>query len=281
MPSRRYARYWATTIPANQHWIQHLPDGITYLRGQLERGKETGYEHWQLYLECERARTRFWVQSRFPPNIHFEPTRSEAYIGYCGKEETAIRGTLFHLGRQLRKRNTKEEWDAYWTHAKTGAYEEIPASVRLRYWRNILSINSYYQKPEPIVKEVYIFTGETGLGKSKRAFWESSKCGETFYKNARNKWWDGYRCDEHFNVVFDDFDGKSIAIDHLLRWFDRYPVTGEIKGGTVPLLFTKCWVTSNIPFDEWFPDAPLAQRYALRRRVKVTNFLNEWNIPTE
>ena len=52
-----------------------------------------------------------------------------------------------------------------------------------------------------------------------------------------NKWWDGYE-DEKV-VVLDDVDPSfkmmSGMTNRLKVWSDRYPVNGEVKGGTVPL----------------------------------------------
>jgi len=45
------ARYWLLTIP-----VEHLPNepelsgDIVYLKGQQERGEETGLLHWQLLV---------------------------------------------------------------------------------------------------------------------------------------------------------------------------------------------------------------------------------------
>jgi len=42
----RQARYWIGTIP-EQSWIPNLPDGVAYVKGQLECGESTGFRHWQ------------------------------------------------------------------------------------------------------------------------------------------------------------------------------------------------------------------------------------------
>jgi len=43
------ARYWLLTIPKND-WNrpESLHANVQYIRGQQERGNDTGYEHWQV-----------------------------------------------------------------------------------------------------------------------------------------------------------------------------------------------------------------------------------------
>ena len=76
---------------------------------------------------------------------------------------------------------------------------------------------------------------------------------------------------DHHHVVIDEFRG-GIAINHLLRWFDRYPVIVEVKGGAVVLRATKIWITSNISPDDWFPELDEETKAALRRRLRVTHY---------
>lgn len=284
MPSKIYKRYWAATLTAETHWIHHKPDGISYILGQLEEGESTGYRHWQLYFECDRARSLSWCKHRFPTEVHLEPTRSSAYTGYCQKESTSIRGTLFELGRKRNLINTKENWEEIRGLAKMGNFDSIPPQVCVRYFGNLQRIHSYYQSAKGTPKTVKVYWGATETGKTRRALYESnllanSDSEKIFFKNARTKWWDSYR--GHPFVIIDEFDGESISIDYFLRWFDRYPVQGEIKGGVVPLDFTHCWITSNIEPANWFIHAPVEHKRALQRRITVTHFLNEWKPPQE
>lgn len=69
----------------------------------------------------------------------------------------------------------------------------------------------------------------------------------------------------------DEFTGQ-IAIEHLLRWFDRYPVSVETKGSGTVLSAERVWVTSNVDPRLWYPNAPEEQRRALMRRLNITHF---------
>ncbi|WAK78045.1 replication associated protein [Miresoil virus 169] len=80
--------------------------------------------------------------------------------------------------------------------------------------------------------------GQPGVGKSHQA---RSTYPNAFIK-SQSKWWDGYEGQKA--VILDDLD--SDCLGHYLKiWADKWPCTGEIKGGTVPLLHNKLVVTSN------------------------------------
>lgn len=69
------------------------------------------------------------------------------------------------------------------------------------------------------------------------------------YMKNQNKWWDGYKNQK--NVILDDLD--SDVLGHLLkRWTDKYPVIGEIKNGSIPLVYNNFIVTSNYSIEELF-----------------------------
>jgi len=92
---------------------------------------------------------------------------------------------------------------------------------------------------------------------------------DAYPKAPSTKWWDGYR--GHKNVVIDEFRGE-VGIGHLLRWFDRYPVLVEVKGGSVVLKATHFWITSNLSPDAWYPNLDEETKSALKRRLNITHF---------
>lgn len=118
-----------------------------------------------------------------------------------------------------------------------------------------------------------MFWGATGTGKSRRAWDEASF--DAYPKGPTSIWWCGYNGQP--NVVMDEFRGQ-IGISHLLRWFDRYPVTVEVKGSSVVLNAKQIWVTSNLHPRDWYPDLDEETLNALLRRVKVVEFKKINNI---
>jgi len=92
---------------------------------------------------------------------------------------------------------------------------------------------------------------------------------EAYIKNPNTKWWDGYKGER--NVIIDEFRGR-IDPSYLLTWTDRYPVSVEIKGGTVALQAERFWICSNLQIREWYPDVGEETIDALERRIKVVQF---------
>lgn len=76
----------------------------------------------------------------------------------------------------------------------------------------------------------------------------------------------GYRGEK--NIIIDEFRG-DIDIAHILRWTDRYPVSVEIKGGSMPLRATNYWFTSNLHPNDWYPMVDQETKDALLRRLTI------------
>lgn len=110
--------------------------------------------------------------------------------------------------------------------------------------RNYQSLQRPINRPNIIV---YWYYGLPGTGKSRKAHEESPKA---YIKDPKTKWWNGYMFEEE--VIIDDYGINCIDINHLLRWFDRYKCFVESKGGMLPLLASKFYVTSNFHPSELF-----------------------------
>lgn len=264
------ATYWIGTIAAGA-WspscLSPLCQRVAYVRGQREIG-DGGFEHWQVFVQFNRnVRLQACKDLTSSPTGHWEPTRSKAAEEYVWKEDTRVDGSQFELGRRPLQRNKKADWGQILADAKRGHFEDIPADVLIRCYSQISRISKDYMVPAAIERTVKVYWGSTGAGKSRLA-WEQAGLG-AYPKDPSTKWWDGYRDQEH--VVIDEFRGR-IAVEHLLRWFDRYPVCVETKGGAVVLRSHTIWITSNLSPDAWYPDLDNETLLALRRRLNITHF---------
>lgn len=261
------ARYWIGTIPASLNWT--VPTGpleapLIWLKGQQELA-EGGLLHYQVVAGFSRN-VRLSQLGRLLPG-HWEPTRSAAADDYVWKEDTRVADTQFEIGTKPIRRNVAKDWDQILASAKSGNLESIPSDIVVRCFSNLTRIAAHFAEPVALQRVVNVFWGRTETGKSRRAWEEAGLC--AYPKSPSTKWWDGYRGHEH--VVIDEFRGE-IGIGHLLRWFDRYPVIVETKGGSVVLKATQIWITSNLSVEQWYPTLDSDTLSALRRRLNITHF---------
>lgn len=254
------------TIPHHQ-FTPFLPRGVSYTKGQLERGLDSGYLHWQLIVATDRKLRLGGIKAIFGSTVHAELTNSSKSSEYVWKDETSIPGTRFELGAKPFRRNTPTDWEGVWVAAKARDLDSIPAHTRLLCFSSILRVAAFYDQPRGMVRNVYVFWGVSNTGKSRRAWDEGGM--EAYSKDPRSKFWCGYR--DQKNVIIDEFRG-GIDISHILRWTDRYPVMVEIKGSSVPLVAENIWITSNLSPDNWYPEIDNETLLALRRRLNITHF---------
>jgi len=258
-------RYWMLTIP-HADFTPYLPPNVLYLKGQLERGEENDYLHWQVMCVTKPVRGN-QIKNIFGSTAHIELTRSNSASDYVWKEETRVPNTQFELGALPLSKARAADWVAIRQSAISGNLEEIPADVYVRYYNALRRIATDHLQPIAMERRCTVYWGATGTGKSRRAWDEASL--EAYPKNPRSKFWDGYRGHEH--VVMDEFRG-GIDIAYLLIWLDRYPVIVEVKGASVVLRATHVWITSNVDPRDWYPTADQATKAALMRRLDITYF---------
>lgn len=222
--------------------------------------------HWQLIVAMERKSSLAGVLRAFPGS-HAELSKSAAANEYVWKEDTRVANTQFELGTKPICRNSKPDWESVWTAAKEGDLMAIPPSIRVVSYRTLRTIASDYDKPVGIERTCHVYWGATGTGKSRRAWDEAGL--DAYSKDPRSKFWCGYQGESH--IVVDEFRG-GIDIAHMLRWLDRYPVRVEIKGSSRPLVGGTFWITSNLDPLDWYPDADIATKEALLRRLTIVHF---------
>lgn len=265
--TRRQGIFWILTVPHPNPICEklvrgELPTDVVWCRGQLEKG-ESGYLHYQICTAFSKKVSLAAITASFGTRCHAELTRSEAAEAYCTKELTR-EGEPFEFGAKPIRRNSKTDWESVWSAAKSGDLDSVPANIRVVSYHALRAIYSDHATASFIDRQVFVFCGPTGTGKSYRAWNEAGE--SAFAKCPRSKFWNGYQNQE--NVVIDEFRG-GIDIAHLLRWFDRYPVHLEIKGSSRPSNVRRIWITSNLLPRAWYPELDLVTMDALLRRITV------------
>lgn len=179
------ARYWLLTIP-HADFLPYQPPGVVWIRGQLESGGSTGFLHWQLFATFAKKQRLAGVKSVFGNTCHAEPSRSTAAEEYVFKDTTAVANTRFELGSKPIQRNNAKDWERIRELARSGRLEDIPGILYInhRYFYAIgdIYIRNYSNLKRIAVdnavaieqeREVYVFWGKSGTGKSRRAWAEA------------------------------------------------------------------------------------------------------------
>jgi len=119
--------------------------------------------------------------------------------------------------------------------------------------------------------QVIVYWGDAGSGKTRMAFAEATMDGIPFYIKtaASGRWWDGYKGEKA--VIWDDFrpteDGKDgVHLSIFLTLTQPIPTRVEFKGGTIPFLAVKIWITSNYNPKLWY-HTNTEQWPAVQRRI--------------
>lgn len=189
--SRRQYRHWLLTIPYGSWTPDELPGGCCYVRGQREVGTSTAYDHWQVYVVTAKKCRIGFIKSIFGRQCHVEPTRSAAARLYVWKEDTRVEGSQFEFGQLPTRRNCESDWERVWDLAKLGSWEFIEPQIRVQHYRTLRAISADFAQPIAIVRQCIVYWGNTGVGKSRRA-WEEAGL-DAYPKDPRTKFWCGYK----------------------------------------------------------------------------------------
>lgn len=275
------SRSWILTLPASeydQETVEGELSAYAYV-GQLESGDETGYEHWQVYIE-NRTPVRFdTLKSKFPKG-HFESragskwqayqyvTKADTFLGVrIGSEEfvipepdggrsmsvETIRKKMISEGVTFRDLILKEPLAAH--HVNYA--RELEAQLRAETCGNSLRE----------VEVEYVF-GDAGAGKTKSVY-ERFAFRDVYSVGSYRNPFDAYNFEPV--LVLDEFRGQ-IEFEFLLKLLDRYPLQLPARYADRWAAFERVILLSNLPIEECYPyvyaESP-SQWAALRRRIGV------------
>lgn len=188
--------------------------------GQIEQGEETGYLHWQLYLEHGQP-VRFESLRRKLPGAHLEQARKErlACVRYVTKEDTRVVGPFWHGDLRLEdfagKRNDLEHLrnlilidgmsaeDVLYTHPHAWRYSKHLHELEAIHLKRTVG-----RKFRTVVGEYY--WGKTGTHKTRGVF-------ELYgYENV-------YRVIEYGTGCFDQYAGEPVLM--LDEYRSQFPIS--------------------------------------------------------
>lgn len=233
---------------------------------------ERGTPHLQGFMGWRNARSFTRAKHVMPNQVHLERMLGtiQENKDYCSKEgDLTVYGTL-PADPKAQGARGRELWDKALEAAKKGDFEAIDPRIYITQYGNLKRIATEHQEfgsPADGSLVHQWWWGEAGTGKSHKAWSDHPD----LYPKPLNKWWDGYQDQEY--ILLDDVspDHMKFLKDYMKRWADRYPMLGEVKGGTIKLPTNrKLIVTSNYSLD--MLDLNEQDLAALKRRFKVTHF---------
>lgn len=230
---------------------------MSYLIYGLEMCPDTQRMHWQGYVEFER-KTRFnTAKARLGLTnaVHIEirkGTAAEAAT-YCKKEGQFTEHGVISVSNQGKRKDIDECVDMIRANKSLKEVAEQFPSQFIRIHKGLTALKCLMGNPrKEMTKGIYI-VGESGCGKT-RYVYDTHGYENVYKKDPNTKWFDGY--DGQKVVLIDDYRGveekSDITMSYLLNWCDRYPMTVEIKGGSVNFNPDFIYITSNTYPESWF-----------------------------
>lgn len=203
---------------------------------------ETKRKHFQGYIEFNSKISGMNLQKKIGHKFWNKEAKggADANFTYSSKEEILLeRGHPKQQGK-------RSDLDIVREHINDGGkVEECMEFCRsMQAYKFAETYANYKQPDRNWLPEVYIFWGEPGTGKTRKAVEEHKGTiivyNGTFFLGYKNQ-----EC-----VIFDDFDGYCDR-QLLLNLLDRYPLVVNIKGGEKKWNPRKIIFTSNINPKDW------------------------------
>lgn len=221
---------------------------INYYVYQPEKSNETGYEHWQGYMEAECALSLKTWKTILGEETHIERRRGsqKQAIAYCKKADTAV-GDWHEWGipkKQGERTDIKHAAKMMLTNREVEVADAHVATY-VKFYKGLNKFRDIHVQPRKDKPRVIVLYGPSGAGKSRRAY--EMTC-NAYWKDPTTKWWDGYEYNKQ--VVIDDYKG-GWELAYLLRVLDRYPMRVEVKGSTMEFVSDTIIITSIMHPNEW------------------------------
>jgi len=268
-------RTWCFTLNNyNDVHIKHIKEVLALHARYVVFGKEVGKQgtpHLQGYVYFTNAKQRQAV-ARLLPNAWLDVANGSAEKNrkYCTKEgDFWEQGEIPMEASVARAKGGAGNAARYATaielakNGNIGAIERDDPQLYLLHGPRLESL--YAPNHGPMDGELLHewWVGPTGAGKS-RLLWELYP---NHFPKPLNKWWDGYRHEEV--VAIEEWAPKNdCTASALKRWADRFPFTGEIKGGVKQRLRPKkIIVLSNYTIQQCFLNSedmdPILRRFTV------------------
>jgi len=263
-------RSWSGTL---NNWTEEEYQTLLLLEPSttwMVIGKETGEEgtpHLQMSLTFRQCRTLAWMKKNASARAHWEVSRHQASaMAYCKKDGDFFESKSKEQGKRVDLDGLYETLTA--GGGMAAVLERRPCLQHLKIaemWTKYMP-----QKRKTSPREVLWFYGPTGSGKSRASYEKDPGLFSVNLRSAGRLWWDGYQNEK--TVLLDDWRPTKVSFEDLLVLTDIYHVRGDVKGGTVDLMYDTIIITCPRRPQEYFADKGEDVAQLLRRITEVRRF---------
>lgn len=268
---RNRSRGWTLTINCRgEDWgpVPDFPSSAYSIAGR-ETAPTTGRKHWQCYVYYD-DQVEFSSLKALHPTAHIEKARGSAAQNkaYCAKDGDFVEtGSMPHQGQRSDLVRMLEMFDG---GAQPWVVKACFPGQFIRYQRHI---SAYLNTKEPRRNEdgvrVEIYWGDTGTGKTRKAYTDDPDLFELPFYEGKKLWFDGYTTQK--TLLIDDYEPGDIDFRTLLKLLDRYSRQWPIKGGFVRSHWNTIIITADSNPRSWILDEKKKAQF-LRRVCKITHF---------
>lgn len=278
-PKGQFKNWAVTLFELDFEWEELDKEQFQYVLACQEEGEEKKHRHWQAYVQFKK-KTRFTAVKKVFPKAHIEVCKGtpDENIKYCKKDLEKKRDwfdketMMYEYGTPTKQGGRSDLTEIKKLIDDGGSMLSVAEShfgSFVRYNRGFEKY-SFLKKMDEAKKfrqvEVIVYWGETGTGKTRKAFAEP----DNFLMHASElgkNWWDGYNYEK--TLIIDEYDSQ-VSVTTMLKLLDGYPVRLQTKGGHTWAGWTKVIITNNVDPLEWHTNAKQAHRDALSRRITKT-----------
>lgn len=240
---------------------------------QVEKGLETGYVHYQLYLENSNPIYFSSLKNKFP-TAHIEPregTKKQAY-DYCTKLDTRLHGP-FEYGIRPNFTNEKKAVKKLKEDMLNDIiggmsdkellinYPTIFDLKNVNEYRQILGVNLYLDNRDLDITYIW---GGAGVGKSSFIRLKHSPKDIYIVSDYQRDPFGGYRGQDV--IVFEEYR-SAFQLSEFLQYLDIYPLELPARYNNKQALYTKVYIISNWSAEEQYRNSSINDKCALYRRI--------------
>lgn len=281
------SRGWLITLPYKKDesvykikYVMTILSKYKTYAFQVEKGGNTGYLHYQIYVEHSQA-IRFSTLKAAFPHAHLETrigSKKQAW-DYCTKEDTRLHGP-WTSGIKPEEEDKLKKREQYLIDIGNGMSDR---ELLLKY-PGIFKLQEVVQFRSILGVDLYAFNREVTVN----YLWGLSRTGKSSYVHSLYDNKDIYVVSDYERDPFGSYDGQKVIVfeefrsdiplKNMLQYLDRYPCKLPSRYVNKQALFTEVWIISNWNLDFQYMQTSVDDKQAFINRVKNVYLVTEKTI---